>query len=217
MLVPMHEMEIFSAGAAALTAAMLGSVHCLAMCGPLRLLTGADRKSRILYQGGRAAAYALLGAGAGALGSTLPLSALVVFVVVAGALALGSFRFGTRFPMVARLRRLVAGHPLLLGLSSGLLPCGLLHGWVVAAAATASAGRGALLLGALWVGSLPALEIAPTLLSAPLRRVKASYPRLIVFVAILLAAAPAAWRVRMTYAPPGAAEHACHSAALPQP
>ena len=212
MSVPGHELELLSVGAAALTAALLGSVHCLAMCGPLRMLTGTTRRARILYQGGRAAAYACLGAGAGAIGNALPLGALLLFVLVAGFLALGPLQLLPRFAFVSRLRVLAAGHPFLLGATSGLLPCGLLHGWVVAAAGTASAGRGALLLGALWLGSLPALELAPTLLAAPLRRLRIAFPRLVVLMAILLAAAPAVWRARMAYAAPGSATHSCHSA-----
>ena len=44
-----------------------------------------------------------------------------------------------------------------LGLSSALLPCGWLYAFVVLAAGTGSAGRGATLLLAFWAGTVPAL------------------------------------------------------------
>ena len=45
----------------------------------------------------------------------------------------------------------------LVGLCSGLLPCGWLHGFLLVAAGSGSAPRGALVLGALWLGSVPIL------------------------------------------------------------
>jgi sulfite exporter TauE/SafE len=65
-----------------------------------------------------------------------------------------------------------------LGLSSALLPCGWLYAFVALAAATGSAGGGALLLLAFWSGTVPALlglGIGLQRVAAPLR---ARVPRL---------------------------------------
>src|SRR5690606_1360759 len=56
---------------------------------------------------------------------------------------------------------------------SSRLPCGFLYGFGVWAAGTGSAARGALLLAAFWLGTVPALlgvGLAVRVLSSPLRR-----------------------------------------------
>jgi sulfite exporter TauE/SafE len=61
----------------------------------------------------------------------------------------------------------------ILGLSSALLPCGWLYAFVVTAAGTGSAMRGALVMGVFWVGTVPvmlAFGEAVSRLSGPLRR-----------------------------------------------
>src|SRR5690606_28223191 len=52
---------------------LAGSLHCVAMCGPLNvaLRVGRATSTQMLYHGGRIAMYALAGAVAGALGHGL--------------------------------------------------------------------------------------------------------------------------------------------------
>src|SRR5690606_18807129 len=49
------------------------------------------------------------------------------------------------------------GRAALLGVSTGLLPCGWLYAFALSAAATGSARDGALVMAAFWLGSVPAL------------------------------------------------------------
>jgi uncharacterized protein len=58
----------------------------------------------------------------------------------------------------------------LIGLSTALLPCGWLYAFVVAAAGSASPLTGALIMLALWMGSLPALLGLGLTVQAILRR-----------------------------------------------
>ena len=192
----------------ALGAALLGSLHCAAMCGGLAAFaTGSDPRARsasaalpvLLYNGGRLVVYALLGALAGAAGAALDLAGelagvgRVAALITGGAMVLWSLLLllqaqGARIPSLSlgaaparwlsgALERYGQGsggrRALLLGLGSALLPCGFLYGFVLLAAGTGSAARGALLLAAFWLGTVPALlgvGLAVRVLSSPLRR-----------------------------------------------
>lgn len=171
---------------AAFAAALSGSLHCVAMCGPIRMLVGESLRSRILYQSGRLTGYLVLGAAAGLLGFSLPLWATVLFA--AGILCFSYFELFPALPgkVLARASR----HPLLMGLASAALPCGLLHSWVAVASVTRSPLYGGGLLFLLWLGSLPALEIAPAFLRSLLLKARGRYPRAVPFLLLLLVFVP---------------------------
>jgi len=181
---------------AALSAAVAGSLHCAGMCGPLRLLCNNVSGARWKYQAGRGLAYALLGTIAGGVGFVLPLWALLTLVLIGGAGALLKL---PSLPYWASLRksllRIGSTSPFLLGLSSGLLPCGLLHGWLVAAAATGRPEQGAILLSLLWVGSLPALETTPFVLGKPIGKLNRRFPRAVKLSLLAVALLPLALRL----------------------
>lgn len=135
---------------------------------------------QLLLQIGKATSYALLGALAGAFGAALVSSpawswagrALAVLAGVAIA-AVGVTLLGLRAQQAGRLTawlaslwgRLVgpllsarpAGYPLVVGLAVGLLPCPLVYAGLAAAAASASAARGAAILAGVALGTIPAL------------------------------------------------------------
>ncbi|MEO1230644.1 MAG: sulfite exporter TauE/SafE family protein [Myxococcota bacterium] len=148
------------------------------------------------YNGGRLLTYVGLGALAGGLGATfeaLPGLAHIeraaglvagVLIVAWGLLLLlqalgarwatlpGSYTLGRQVTRV--LGRLADEPPLLrallLGLSSTLLPCGWLYGFVTAAAGTGDPGRGAMVLFAFWLGTVPAMLFAGQGFSALAKR-----------------------------------------------
>lgn len=139
--------------------------------------------SHVAYNAGRLAAYAALGGGAGWLGAGLELAgALAGLQRVAGLLAgalvalwggmgllrvmdvrLPAWPLSWRWPRVLAggLRRVAglppAGRALTVGLLTGALPCGWLWAFVLTAAGTASVGRGALVMAAFWLGTLPVM------------------------------------------------------------
>lgn len=173
---------------AILAASLLGSVHCAGMCGGLACLY-ADPSARrpglphALYNLGRLASYATLGAVAGALGGGVDRFAAAagwarVAATIAGALmiAYGFARLaatiGVRLPPLGTgrlLRTPIAralawgrgrGAPVrgaVTGLATGLLPCGWLYAFVLTAGATGSAASGALVMAVFWLGTLPVM------------------------------------------------------------
>lgn len=173
-------------------AGLLGSTHCLAMCGGLATALaaapgpGARSWRPLLYQLGRVSSYLAAGAIAGALGvaagSALTLPRLGVVLRLATAAVVVSIglnlalrgvvgarwlrfpeQFGARLwrQFAPRVQRCLPRQPALRALSLGALwgfmPCGLVYSALLAAAAAGSATRGAALLGAFGLGTLPSM------------------------------------------------------------
>lgn len=138
--------------------------HCALMCGPIAAHAGAGRGTP-RYLLGRFASYTLLGTVAGSVGEALGtlgparwVEALMSWSI-AVALAVTALRllFPSRAPrsllqigkkgkpsLLSRMLASVASDPLLLGVASALLPCGVLYTALLAAAAQQSAPAGAL-------------------------------------------------------------------------
>jgi hypothetical protein len=152
------------------------------------------------YNGGRLVVYAALGAAAGLLGAALDTTGGVLLgvqrttAIVSGALitlwglaalleALGVPVLRLGAPRALRslagrgISAVAAAPPLLralvIGLATGLLPCGWLYAFLVTAAGTGSALGGAALMAVFWTGTLPAMVgvgIGLQALAGPLRR-----------------------------------------------
>lgn len=205
------ETSILALAAAVLAASLLGSPHCAGMCGALALFAvhagpgepqDKARPSRwrahAAYHAGRGLSYALLGAGAGALGLTLNRTGDLAGVQRGAALAAGALMvtFGLaallRGVGVARVaprlpafwsRRLQKLHYAAMGLPASrraaavglltpLLPCGWLYAFAATAAATGGVLPGAALMVAFWLGTLPvmaAVSVGLQALTGPLR------------------------------------------------
>lgn len=137
--------------------------------------------AHLTYNLGRLSTYLVLGAVAGLVGAAVNLAASAsgirqVAALVSGGLivlwglglllqATTEFRLPTP-PWLDRLlskvlpglqRRPPVVRALILGMSSTLLPCGWLYGFAVTAAGTGSASSGILVMGAFWLGTLPAM------------------------------------------------------------
>lgn len=183
------------------TLALLNMLHCAAMCGPLSSAVsspaGGQRLTR--YQLGRSLSYAFLGAMSGHFGRVLRLiapglaSAWIVAALSAAACLLtarslsysksSSNGLVTLAPrrkprsLFALLIGLVPREPLVLGLLSALLPCGVLASALLAAVATGDAVLGMSLMLAfaavsgvfVWSASA-ALQLAPRRFALPVRR-----------------------------------------------
>ncbi|MEO8840401.1 MAG: sulfite exporter TauE/SafE family protein [Kofleriaceae bacterium] len=168
---------------------VLGSVHCIAMCGPLVGLAGGSRSVRLaaVHSLGRLITYVAIGASAGLLGSALDLAgrlgnvqrfativagvailtwggyALVIAVRPArvrrrsnlggAAAAPPSTTFSAALVRI-RTRREVR-RAWWFGVATGLLPCGWLWAFAITAAGTGMVVRGALVMFAFWLGTVP--------------------------------------------------------------
>lgn len=167
---------------------LLGSAHCLGMCGAFVLALGARQRGianllrQILYGLGRVFTYTFGGllAGYGAwrltdvMGSVVNLQAILA--IAAGILLMGQ---GLVSAGVVRLRSRLAGEGPCLGPSlfnslltatrlhnvflggvvNGFLPCGLVYAYLALAASRGNVWQGGLTMAAFGLGTLPALTL----------------------------------------------------------
>ncbi|MHC4140188.1 MAG: sulfite exporter TauE/SafE family protein, partial [Planctomycetota bacterium] len=167
---------------AIIAASIIGSIHCVGMCGALAMTAGAQsRKGLVYYHLGRLLGYFSVGALAGFLGSEfinsemkyislvstvfLSVSFLVIGfnIIKKGQLHIKQPAFLKLFYQnrVGRILESKTSHSVssfLIGLLSPLLPCGWLYGFILIAVATNNPLWGGILLTSFWIGTLPALS-----------------------------------------------------------
>lgn len=160
---------------------LAGSLHCVAMCGPLVGLHGGARSLRLalVHALGRLTTYAALGALAGLLGRAVDMAGHLAAIQHGAAIAAGILTVGWGFRTIAVARgwlrtdggapalfsrglvqlraRRAASRAWLVGVLTGLLPCGWLWVFVVAAAGTGSPWTGAAVMTVFWLGTVPAM------------------------------------------------------------
>lgn len=192
---------------------LAGSVHCLAMCGPLAGVMASSPGRRLSvamwYHAGRIAIYVLLGvaaglaghaAGTGGLGRGLAIAAGAVMVLVAvghpRALRFVPTRWLTSAlsKTMERLTRARARHPRFAaigaGAANGLLPCGLVYAAALAAAASGNVVSATMSMLAFGAGTLPmmtAVWLSSSFVSVRVRRrLSFATPVAIAIVGLLL-------------------------------
>lgn len=168
-------------------AGLLGSAHCIGMCGPFALSIGGVAPSwrvnllrQLVYTSGRLFTYAVFGAVAGYAGwrltNSLPILrnsaaflsvAAGLFLIYQGAATVGLFRkkqtTGGAGPCLAGtflgsfLKSPSWTNTFLAGLFTGMLPCGLVYGFVALAAGTGDLAAGILLMIAFGLGTAPVM------------------------------------------------------------
>jgi uncharacterized protein len=171
-------------------AGILGTAHCVGMCGPFALAIGGTSSNwttiwfrQAAYTAGRLFTYGTLGAAAGFGGESLVLAwpafiyvpsllaisagALLVYqgLVAAGVLvkrSIGSEGSPCLATALLRhfLRQRTGWGVFLAGVFTGLLPCGLLYGMLALAVSTHSMASGSLLMLMFGLGTAPAMVLA---------------------------------------------------------
>jgi uncharacterized protein len=159
---------------------LAGSLHCIAMCGPLvGLHGGPSLRLALIHALGRLTTYAVLGALAGLVGRAVDMAGHLAAIQHGAAIAAGviTVGWGLRTIAIARgwlstagsapvlfsrglvqLRARRAGtRAWLVGVLTGLLPCGWLWVFVVSASGTGSPWRGAAVMAVFWLGTVPAM------------------------------------------------------------
>jgi sulfite exporter TauE/SafE len=164
---------------------LLGSGHCIGMCGGFVLTLGASAPHwranllrQSLYAAGRVATYILAGAVAGFTGWRLArewpdlvnvqaiLSMIAGLLLIAeGLFALGILRrpFASHAgcPGAGRLALLLRGKEtaavFVAGLANGLLPCGLVYAYLALAASSGDLFRGGAVMALFGAGTLPSM------------------------------------------------------------
>lgn len=162
---------------------LLGSAHCVGMCGGFVALLGAGgpgaARRQVAYFAGKTLTYSVYGALAGAagfalgdlfagfggvlsvgLGVAMVLAGLAVAGVAWGRTGVVS-RFALRLgPVIGRLVQSDRpGALVALGAVNGLLPCGLVYGMVAVAATSGGAAQGALTMAVFGLSTIPALAV----------------------------------------------------------
>lgn len=200
----------------ALITGLIGSLHCLGMCGPIALMLPQGSSSpvaflcnRLLYNLGRIITYSFLGAICGLLGHLVALAGFqqTLSIVIGMIILLGIFLPGKivrRFspsPIINlsdKIRglwsRLLNSHRLgslfIIGLLNGFLPCGLLYVALAAAATTGNMLRGILYMALFGFGTVPlmlAFSLFGGMLPAGMRKLTSRLlPAGAVLIALLL-------------------------------
>jgi hypothetical protein len=221
------ELAAVNSPAAALVAGLVTSLHCVAMCGPLSCALMPVRGDRAdaqtvstVYHLTRLASYAALGALAGGIGRApilllsqpalrwLPWVLVLFFVGLAFRLdrhlpriaALGRFTWKLQGWMRGRSRVETAAA---LGFATPLLPCGPLYFIVALALLSGSALRGAEMMLAFGLGTVPLLWLAQTQFHWVRRKLSPLWLGRMRVTLALTTALVIGWRARATLGFPG--------------
>jgi len=175
---------------AAFLIGLIGSLHCIGMCGPIAIALPLGNKSwmhrvagGITYNLGRIITYALLGAIFGLLGQGIEMAGLQRWasIVIGIAMVLSvffpmlfkgkakveEFLFGYAGRLISKFRKLFTINSLpslfLIGLLNGLLPCGLVYVAIAGALNTNEIFNGILFMVVFGLGTLPVMLAIPLL------------------------------------------------------
>jgi uncharacterized protein len=216
-----------------LVSSLAGSLHCVAMCGPLVGLHGGARSLRLagVHALGRLTTYAALGALAGLVGRAVDLAGHLATVQHVAAIVAGLVIVGWGVRGIAIARGWLRVHPVratlyerglhqirgrravrrawLIGALTGFLPCGWLWAFVVSAAGTGSPWTGAAVMAVFWLGTVPAMTGVLTLGGPVIARLRRKLPVVSACVLIVLGLATLAARWRDAGVTGVAAPH-CH-------
>lgn len=170
---------------AALLMGLVGSLHCLGMCGPIALALPVRTRSLGLkfikymtYNIGRILTYALLGMIIGLAGKGFAIAGLQqwvsiatgIFIIVSVFLVHDTFlldSFSISLIIKEKIKALFKKYfqdsrissLFILGLVNGLLPCGMVYAAILGALSTGDAFSGALFMSAFGVGTIPMMLV----------------------------------------------------------
>jgi Uncharacterized conserved protein len=170
-----------------LTIGLVGSLHCIGMCGPIVVALPLKNKNTltkilgaVLYNSGRVVTYSFLGILFGLLGKGIHMAgfqqwtsiilgiAMIVSVlfpvIFRERIIIGNLLAGMAARLISRLKKLFASRSyhslILIGLLNGLLPCGLVYVAIAGAINSGSVLKGSLFMTLFGVGTIPLLLIA---------------------------------------------------------
>ncbi|WGF91651.1 sulfite exporter TauE/SafE family protein [Aequorivita marisscotiae] len=166
---------------------LLGSFHCVGMCGPIAFLLPVDRNNNVkkigqtfLYHFGRILAYSIIGLAFGLVGKSLNLfgfqqqlsifiGILMLLVIFIPQKTFNRYNFSKPvFKIISKvksalgkeLKKKTPDTFLTIGLLNGFLPCGLVYMAVFGAIATGDALSGSLYMAIFGIGTIPLMTTA---------------------------------------------------------
>lgn len=171
----------------ALVLGLLGSFHCIGMCGPIAFMLPVDRQNTArkivqvtLYHSGRLVAYAIIGFIFGLLGKglyifglqqqlSIGIGILMIIAVLIPYRTFNKYNFSKPlYKLISRLKTALGNELkkkspdtfLTIGFLNGFLPCGLVYMAVFAAIATASMTQGLIYMLVFGIGTIPLMTVA---------------------------------------------------------
>jgi hypothetical protein len=196
-----------------LTIGLIGSFHCIGMCGPIVValplkkhnliskITGA-----ILYNSGRVLTYSVIGILFGLLGRGISLagfqqwtSVLLGIAMIISVLfpfffrekiTIGSLFSGFAARLIVRLKKLFTDRSfsslLMIGILNGLLPCGLVYVAIAGAISSGTVLTGALFMMLFGIGTIPLLMLATLASDAIGQRIRSKMQRVVPYFVFML-------------------------------
>lgn len=196
-----------------LTIGLIGSFHCIGMCGPIVVALPLKKHSLIskisgavLYNSGRVITYSILGILFGLLGQGIQMAGFQQWTsILLGAAMIISVLFplvfrekitiGNLFTefsarLITRLRKLFTDRSyfslLMIGLLNGLLPCGLVYVAIAGAIGSGTVLNGAIFMMLFGIGTIPLLLVATLASDAIGQRVRSKMQKVVPYFVFLL-------------------------------
>ncbi|RCW91465.1 sulfite exporter TauE/SafE family protein [Winogradskyella arenosi] len=171
----------------ALILGMLGSLHCVGMCGPIAFMLPVDRSNSVkkisqiaIYHLGRLLAYSIIGLLFGLVGKSLyifgfqqqlsiAIGILMIVVVLLPQRIIGKYQLSkplykligkVKSSLGQALKKKTADTFLTIGFLNGFLPCGLVYMAVFGAVATGNLLQGSLYMLLFGLGTIPLMTTA---------------------------------------------------------
>ena len=190
---------------------LLGSFHCIGMCGPIAIALPKTKNlvlSRLLYNFGRVITYSMLGLLFGLLGSRLEMFGLQRIIsislgvmIILTVITPISYRIKLSnklglYKLVGMLKmyfgKMFKNHSnssmLVIGMLNGLLPCGFVYIGITGAIAVGSTLNGMLFMTMFGLGTLPVMLGASLVGSVSNLNIRQELTRLLAAFSLILAA-----------------------------
>jgi sulfite exporter TauE/SafE len=212
-----------------------GSLHCVGMCGGLAASSCEKSTDIFRYQIGRLIGYLCLGTAAGFIGQFLSFKDMFPIFPIISSLLLGSLfiywgvqsyrgkraelptpkflgRFYTHLwkKFVSQNKNFTKAF--FIGLISIFLPCGLLYGVVLGTVALETPGHVVIALFFFWLGTVPAMVVAPGIVRQVLKPLKARLPKAYAISLVLIGTLTIGMRVMnlQEHKHASSQQHHCH-------
>ena len=196
-----------------LTIGLIGSFHCIGMCGPIVVALPLKKHNLVskiagafLYNSGRVITYGLLGILFGMLGRGIKLAGfqqwtsilLGVTMIVSilypyffrEKISISSLFTGFASRLIIRLKKLFTDRSysslLMIGMLNGLLPCGLVYVAIAGAINTGAVYTGALFMMLFGIGTIPLLLVATLASDAIGQRLRSRMQKVVPYFVFVL-------------------------------
>lgn len=209
---------------------LAGSLHCVGMCGGLVAACTPNKKGIWLYQFGRLLGYSLLALFAGTIGHLISTQFQNTFLKLAPSLTLGFLFIFWGWNAIKGKKEVSSPRflqktyktiwssvlpsfgseikPFGVGFFSILLPCGLLYALILMVAAFQSPLKGLVAIFFFWLGTLPAMSIAPEVFQKIMAKFFGKSPKLIGTCFVLLGIITVSYRLFLSFQ--GGDAPSCH-------